>query len=119
MSLGAVPFTVAACIIIGYVFRAVPIFPNKWIPIVVILSGQIFLLVNPRPTSVEVGAYFAHSIIGGLFLGVVAWLLHDKFLQNFEDKITAKFPAAEVIFTSTAQDGTKIFKNPNPPPPTP
>ena len=112
MNLGAVPFTVAACIIIGYVFRAIPIFPNKWIPLVVILAGQIFVLLNPRPSSFTVTAFYSHGVIGGLFLGLVAWLLHDKFISKFEDKIAFKFPAASLILTSTSEDGTKTFTKP-------
>ena len=112
MNLGAVPFTVITCIIIGYVFRAIPIFPNKWIPIMVILSGEIFLLVNPHPSSESAGAFYAHGAVGGLFIGIVAWLLHDKFMQGFEDKVTMMFPGASVIFTSTATDGTKTFVKP-------
>jgi hypothetical protein len=116
MNLGAVPFTVVACIIIGYVFRFIPIFPNKWIPIVVIVVGPVvFPCLNPHAASVGMAAFIAHSIVGGLFLGIVAWLIHDKFIQNFEDKITAAFPGASVILTSTQPDGTKTFTKPTTP----
>ena len=113
MNLGAVPFTVAACILVGYVCRFIPVIPNKWIPIICIIVGPVvFCIANPHASSVPKSAFFLHSIIGGLFLGLVAWLLHDKFISNFEDKVTAKFPAASVLFTSTAQDGTKTFTKP-------
>ena len=115
MNLSAVPFTVMSCLVIGYVFRAIPIFPNKWIPLVVILSGETFLFLNPHPSSVSNSAFYAHSIIGGLFIGLLAWLFHDKFIQGFEDKICMKFPSASIILTSTAKDGTKTWTNPNPP----
>jgi hypothetical protein len=116
MNLGAVPFTVVACIIIGYVFRFIPIFPNKWIPIVVIVVGPVvFPCLNPHAASVGMAAFIAHSIVGGLFLGIVAWLIHDKFIQNFEDKITAAFPAASIVLTSTQPDGTKTFTKPTTP----
>ena len=120
MNLGAVPFTVAACIIVCYVFRAIPIFPNKWIPLVCIVTGAVvFPFLNPHPSSVTAMVFYAHSIIGGLFLGIVAWLIHDKFIQGFEDKVTAAFPGASVILTSTQPDGTKQWTKPAAPEPKP
>ena len=88
MNCGAVPFTVAACIIIGYAFRLIPIFPNKWIPTVCIVIGSIlFPLLNPKPSSETSVAFYSHAIVGGIFLGLVAWLLHDKFISKNENKI--------------------------------
>ena len=112
-NLGAAPFTVASCIIVCYLFRFMPFFPNKYIPLICILTGAIvFPFLNPHPTSITMTAFVIHSIVGGLFLGIVAWLIHDKFIQNIEDKITMKFPGASIILTSTAQDGTKTFTKP-------
>ena len=112
-SLGAAPFTFVAIIIIGYLPRMVPMFPNKWIPIVCLVLGPvIYCLLNPHPSSESARVFYTHSIVVGLFLAVAAWLVHDKWISQIEDKILMAHPGASVVLTSTAQDGTKTFTKP-------
>ena len=115
---GAVPFTIAACIIISYAFRYWPQFPNKWIPVVCILIGPVvFCILNPRAAGITGPVFYTHSIVGGLAIGLLAWLIHDKWISQIEDKIVINHPQAAKILTSTADDGTKTF--PKPPPANP
>ena len=91
LNLGAAPFTFVAVIIVGYVFRFIPPFPNKWIPFVcVIVAPVIFCMLNPQASSITNKVFYTHSIVGGLFIGIAAWLVHDKFISQWEDKISAK-----------------------------
>ena len=115
LNLGAAPFTGIACWIFCYVFRAIPVFPNRWIPIICIVTGGIvFPILNPHASSIAPAAFYAHSIVGGLAIGIAAWLTHDKWAGRIEDAIALKFTAAAVIFTSTQSDGTKTFTKPVP-----
>lgn len=108
MDLGAAPFSFIACIVFSYVFRMIPIFPNRWIPFICILFGPImFCLLNPHSSSINTTAFYAHSIVGGFFIGLVAWLAHDKWASKIEDVINTKFPSASIVFTTTQQDGSK------------
>jgi hypothetical protein len=108
MSLGAAPFTFAAVIIIGYVFRIIPIFPNRFIPGICMLAGPlVFVLLNPHPSSEPSKIFYTHSIIGGLFIAVSAWLVHDKFISRWEDKLKFRFPGADAVLTDTGCDGSK------------
>jgi hypothetical protein len=118
MSLGAIPFTFFAIIVIAYAFRIVPIFPNKLIPAVCLVIGPIiFVLVNPHPSSEPARIFYTHSIIGGLFIAVDAWLVHDKFISKWEDRLKARFPGTAVVFTDTAVDGSKVSAAPASRPP--
>jgi formate/nitrite transporter FocA (FNT family) len=69
-------------------------------------------MLNIHPTSESASEFYVHSIVGGLFIGIAAWLMHDKYISTFEDKLSIKFPASAVLFTSTADDGTKEFVKP-------
>ena len=112
-NLGAAPFTAITCILLGYLLRFIPIFPNKWIPFACVIVGPVmFCIVNPHASSVTNTAFYAHSIVGGIFVGIATWLLHDKFISKWEDKLGFKFPALNAIFTTTADDGTKMFVKP-------
>jgi len=108
MNLGAAPFTFVAIIIVGYVFRIIPVFPNKWIPAVCVIVGPvIFTLLNPHATSISDKVFYIHSIVGGLFIGISAWLVHDKFISAWEDRLKAVMPGADAVLTDTLSNGHK------------
>ena len=110
---GAVPFTIASCIIISYFFRYLPIFPNKWIPVVCILVGPvIFPLLNPKAADLSNTAFYIHSIVGGFFIGILAWLIHDKWISKFESKVIASYPKTAIVLTKDSADTTSAGSQP-------
>jgi hypothetical protein len=88
LSLGAVPTTMFAVIVFGYVLRAMPIFPMRWLFFACAICGAIiFPFVAHYHTSAESWAYIGKTIFAGAAIGMGAWASHDQFLNKFEDKI--------------------------------
>jgi hypothetical protein len=88
LSLGAVPSTIFMIIGIGYLLRAIPVFPTRWMWAACGLCGAvIFPIVAHYHTSAESWAYIAKTVCAGIWIGLGAWATHDKILSRFEDRI--------------------------------
>ena len=93
MNLGSPLFTVFACVILGYFFRAIPKFNNDYLWIVCGSAGAVIFPVLALPHRAMYGhdegliQWILRSIIMGLTLGLGAWAFHDKILKKYEDKI--------------------------------
>ena len=94
------PTAVVFCIIMaGYALKMVPVFPNRFIPLVSFLLGPpltLFLVAWPTTGSMEPGirwpeiAAWVTSVIQGFLLACLAWVSHAKVLRTLiDDKIPA------------------------------
>jgi hypothetical protein len=75
-------------IVLGYVLRWIPQFPNRLIPIACIfLGGILYPLLGPVP---KPDAAIRHPMIRlvlvGILIGFISWVSHNKFLKPLEDK---------------------------------
>lgn len=73
------------CLAAGYVWKMIRVLPNRFIPLIVMLTGAIiFVLLNWATPTVPLIA--KHFVIG-FIIGFVAWLCHNKFLKHIERKL--------------------------------
>ena len=86
-------------IVLGYGLKAIPMFPNRFIPAFVLLLGTALgpvLLAWPQSTEQDSGLKFAdiaawlQILIAGFLVGALSWALHEKLLKKWiDDKIPA------------------------------
>lgn len=79
-------FLVANCI--GYLFKMLDVFPNRWIPIPVVVMAVLanIFLRPPPPDGVAMWQHYVRLGMVGLMIGVAACIFYDKFLKLAEDK---------------------------------
>lgn len=87
-SLGPEYLTVGIVLLVGYVFRLIKSVPNDAIPLLSVFVGAVAygLLAPPATPDPRFHNPVARLYIVGAFLGFVAWVAHNKFLKQFEDK---------------------------------
>lgn len=95
LGLPALPLVLLGCIACGYLFKSIPVYPNRWIPAGVFAFG---ILAN-----LWLGGFkdAGRGVILGLLAGGAAIIVHRKFLKSVID---------EKYFTSTGD--TEITKKP-------
>lgn len=88
MSLGPEYLTIGLVLLVGYVFRLVKSVPNDAIPLLCVFTGAITygLLAPPAMADPRFHNPTTRLYIVGAFLGFVAWVAHNKFLKQFEDR---------------------------------
>lgn len=80
LGLPALPLVFIGCIAAGLLLKAVPVYPNNWIPSGVFATGILFnLLVTPL-TDV---ANSVRALILGLIAGGGAWIAHRKVISKW------------------------------------
>lgn len=108
-------------IINGYLFKEMTFFPNEWIPRLNFLLAPILCILvvqwpDPSDTWMQkvkfpMAAAWAHTLMKGVALFFVAWVLHNKVLKVFiDDKVPAMNPgmtkeSKKVEETSVAESG--------------
>ena len=77
------------CLIFGYVLKFVKSFPNRGIPLAVILCGGPMKLVLSEfyKDQTPLRIWIVRNLVIGCCIGFVAWLLHNKILSRLEDKL--------------------------------
>lgn len=81
-----------ACIVVGYLLRVIPQFPNKSIPIAVILTGGIaMLLLAEDNKEIAIRAWITRHLIGGLTIGFISWMAHYLVMSKIEDFLAKRF----------------------------
>lgn len=86
--LPGVALTLMVCLAAGYLFKLWQIFPNKWIPLPVVLFG-IGLNIGLRPPPGPDVLMWQHCLrlgIVGFLIGVGASVIYDKLLSKLEEK---------------------------------
>lgn len=74
-------------IALGYLLKIVSAFPNKFIPLVVVVFCTIgFMVVAPaRPAELELRIYLGRNFLIGFIIGFVAWTFHAQILKRWVD----------------------------------
>lgn len=75
-----IPIVVAACLIIGYVIKkSLDFIPNKYIPLILAVSGAVLGCVANTSVGLEIVVY-------GAFSGLASTGLHQVFTRVIEGK---------------------------------
>lgn len=84
----------AVCIILGYVLKATPVFPNKYIPHLVIVFGGGLnpCIIGRGNVSPDINNPVAHLVLQGLVIGALAWASHHLVIAKLEERIKAFLP---------------------------
>ena len=78
---------------VGYAFRALPFFPNKWLWLVCGVAGATIFPFMAHPRNGEyVWLFLTRSGLLGLFLGMGAATLHDRVLSKNGWGLEMKIP---------------------------
>lgn len=77
----------AVClIVIGVVLKSLALFPNKFIPVTILLGGALINLLIGDPGQVDPAQRHPDVILAmwGFCVGAAAWVAHAVFLKRFE-----------------------------------
>lgn len=77
--------TFIGCLLLGYFLKMVPMFPNKFIPLVNVIAGPLLFLAMEmdKPTQIAHPAVM-HAIVG-TGIGMTAWVVHRTILRKWLD----------------------------------
>ena len=118
LSLKGPKLLMVSLVLLGYLLKSVPKFPNRWIPRTIIATGGLLSpLFIPLPShgSIDPGlccpepTCWASVVMTGFILGGASWLLHAKLLKKLID---------DKVGTGAKTGLTEYFKKPidTPPP---
>lgn len=77
----------AVCLIVlGVVLKSLAIFPNKFIPVTILIGGALLNLFIGDPGQVDPAQRHPDVILGmwGFCVGAASWLAHAVVLKRFE-----------------------------------
>ena len=77
----------AFAIALGYLLKTVPVFPNRYIPLVVVGFCTIaFMLIAPaKAAESTTRIWLVRNFIIGFIIGFAAWMFHAQLLRRFVD----------------------------------
>lgn len=72
---------------LGYLLKSLAIFPNRYIPLVVIGFCTLgFMVIAPaRPADMAARIYHGRNFLIGFILGFAAWTFHAQILKRWVD----------------------------------
>lgn len=82
LGLPALPLVLLLAIALGYVLKFIPVYPNNWIPIGVILGA---ILANVGIAFNDGSGNYARAAIYGIIVGVASIAIHRKWLRDWLD----------------------------------
>lgn len=82
LGLPALPLVLLLSIALGYVLKFIPVYPNNWIPIGVIVGA---MLANVGIAYNDGSGNYARAFIYGLIVGVASIAIHRKWLRDWLD----------------------------------
>ncbi len=82
LGLPALPLVLLLSIALGYVLKFIPIYPNNWIPIGVIVGA---ILANVGIAFNDGSGNYARAGIYGIIVGVASIAIHRKWLRDWLD----------------------------------
>ena len=85
MGAPAALLVVLVCIAAGYVLKMIQVFPNRFIPLCVMLIGAAFLMMMTWVAKSEIPVLTRNFCVG-FVLGFIAWMLHRLVLKRIEKK---------------------------------
>ena len=80
LGLPALPLIFIGCIAIGMLFKAIPVYPNNWIPAGVFVTGILLNLTITPLVDMKDGV---RALILGLIAGGGAWIAHRKVVSKW------------------------------------
>jgi hypothetical protein len=82
------------CIAAGYVWKVIRVLPNRFIPLIVMLTGAV---IHPSLTYVsgQAGPVLLRWSVVGFIIGFAAWVFHRLVLKKIEDKLGTKLDEAD------------------------
>jgi peptidoglycan/LPS O-acetylase OafA/YrhL len=107
-SLGIAIHLVLIVILAAYVFRAIPIFPNKLLWLLCAIVGMIAFpfMAHPREDDTE-WSFLIRTGLVGLFLGMGASTCHDRILSKNGWGLEEKIPGFRAIIDFIDTIGTR------------
>lgn len=86
--LPGVALTLLFCVGMGYFLKMVEFFPNKRIPIVVVIWGMLWnVLLRPAPPKdMMMWQHYCRLIAVGFLIGITSCLAYDRVLKRLENK---------------------------------
>lgn len=74
-------------IALGYLLKTIAAFPNKYIPLVVVVFCTVgFLIIAPaRPADMALRIYLGRNFLIGFIIGFLAWTFHAQILKRWVD----------------------------------
>lgn len=82
LGLPALPLVLVLAIAIGYLLKFIPVYPNNWVPIGVILGA---VLANVVIAISDGKGNYARAVIYGIIVGVASIAIHRKWLKDWLD----------------------------------
>lgn len=77
-----------SAIAFGYVWKVTPFISNRFIPAVVVLGSGVWLcLLATRQPDVPVRVWLVRHFLLGIFVGLIAWIFHNRILKKIETQI--------------------------------
>ena len=77
------------CIAAGYVWKVIRVLPNRFIPLVVMLTGALLHSGLTYAEKQSLSDWIRAAVVG-FIIGFLAWLFHRLLLKRLEDKFGAK-----------------------------
>jgi hypothetical protein len=88
LNLAPGPFAALVAIAVCYVPRLWRQFPNALVPaFCVFMATFLFTALAERPAEVAAFKFYVRTISTGLLIGMAAWMIHEKVISQFEDRI--------------------------------
>lgn len=82
LGLPALPLVFLACIVFGYVLKAIPFYSNRYIPLGVFAFGVLaYLLITPIQSKVD----FGRAIMLGMIAAGAGWFAHRRWVSKWID----------------------------------
>lgn len=82
LGLPALPLVLVGCVMFGYFLKAIPPFPNRWIPAANFAAG---ILLNLTITPLRGPQEWTRAVILGMVASGAAWVLHKKVMSRWVD----------------------------------
>ena len=78
-----------SCIVLGYILRAIPDFPNRGIPLACVLWAMVLnpILSAPPGPGMSLRQWVVRNALAGMIIGFAAWVFHKAIIARFEDKV--------------------------------
>lgn len=88
------PAVVLVCLsglVLGFILKRLKNFPNNGIPICVILwGGIVYPLIADANNDLTLRVWLIRNLMIGVITGFLTWLLHNKILKRYLDRMTSK-----------------------------
>jgi hypothetical protein len=86
-----------ACLVFGYLLKALPRFPNGGIPLAVVMAGAVLNGLIAEVDAVPFRIWIVKNAIVGGVCGFIAFLSHHLVISRIEDRVKRLLGAAPLI----------------------